>query len=149
MSLFWIRTNLASDCANCDSFCCIAPSFETSTYQKVANAPCQNLNEANYSCDIYGTRKQLGYTACGKFECHGAGQATTKFFKRLKLNAQSDKHFTKFKNDIFVCTYNYLSAKYFSDEKTHATIHPNTAEQLKPFLTEVIKILSEEIGENI
>lgn len=70
---------LTADCQACMGICCVAPSFEKCAefaLTKPALTPCPNLNDKD-RCKIYRNLDWHGFSACGAFDCKGAGQYLT------------------------------------------------------------------------
>jgi hypothetical protein len=72
-------SNFRADCDRCCGLCCVVPDLlavQGFRVDKPAETPCAHLNEL-HRCSIHGTRQVQGYTACGGFDCYGAGQWVT------------------------------------------------------------------------
>ncbi len=71
--------SLVADCSACMGICCVAPSFEKGAefaLSKPALTPCPHLNDKD-RCKIYRNLDWHGFSACGAFDCKGAGQYLT------------------------------------------------------------------------
>jgi hypothetical protein len=72
-------SNFRADCSRCCGICCVAPgqlAEQGFGSNKPAGTPCNHLNGLQ-RCTIYSTRQVHGYSACGGFDCFGAGQWIT------------------------------------------------------------------------
>ncbi len=71
--------SLTSDCGKCASLCCVVFAFDKSesfAFDKSAGEPCRHLSGAG-QCDVFAARKELGFSGCITYDCHGAGQRVT------------------------------------------------------------------------
>jgi hypothetical protein len=82
-----------ADCNTCCGLCCVVPDFlaiQGFRVDKPAEIPCAHLNGL-HRCAIHATRQAHGYTACGGFDCFGAGQSITQtLFKGAQWNDSPD-----------------------------------------------------------
>lgn len=72
-------SRFTADCSRCCGICCFVPAYlkvQGFPLDKPAETPCRHL-EGNGSCGIHARRIELGFGACGSFDCHGAGQWIT------------------------------------------------------------------------
>ncbi len=70
---------LRADCARCCGLCCAGPAFDADQgfgFDKPAHVPCAHLG-ADFRCAIHGELRERGFSACGAFDCFGAGQRVT------------------------------------------------------------------------
>ena len=78
-----------ADCNGCCGLCCVVPDFFAAQgfgVDKPAETACANL-DGFHRCAIHATRQTHGYTACGGFDCFGAGQWITQtLFKGAHWN---------------------------------------------------------------
>lgn len=73
---------LHSACDECAALCCVLLFFDKGPHfplDKPAGTPCAHL-APTHSCTIHQHRAAAGYGGCIRFECHGAGQRTTRLF---------------------------------------------------------------------
>ena len=47
------KSQLKTDCENCDAVCCVATKFKLPHYYKPPRTPCQHLDQAQGSCTIF------------------------------------------------------------------------------------------------
>ena len=73
------------NCGECAGFCCIAleiPPETAGVLEKTANAVCRHLvlspSGVGHGCGEYAERRFLGYDTCVAYDCHGAGNLTTR-----------------------------------------------------------------------
>lgn len=117
-----IPDELKPDCGKCQGLCCVAMSHKRQNgfpikEDKPTNVPCPNLetdpaNEAVlYRCRIHDVLGQQGWVACTYFDCHGAGQAISSFFKELGFSwAIKSPELDQAKRDMMLKN---LNAGYF------------------------------------
>jgi hypothetical protein len=144
-----IKEKLVADCKECEALCCNGPQFDTPTYKKSAGVPCKNLDRRSFKCQIYENRGTLGYEFCQKFDCHGAGQAVTKLFRKLGRNRQDNKFIEKIQYEVFVNTYLYLSEHYYPDQKPLLELNTEIQEDIESFVDKTINMISEDLNEHI
>jgi len=82
---------LAADCNACESLCCVAVSRkEVDGYKSNCESgeACANLDITwlQTGCRVYGILDQLGWEACHKFDCYGAGPVVKSAFDRLGIS---------------------------------------------------------------
>ena len=142
-----IQKKLVADCNQCDALCCNASQFATPKYKKTAGAICKNIDLQTLKCQIYNKRKNLGYDFCQRFDCHGAGQAVTKLFRKLGRTWQNDKTIEKIQYDVFMQTYSYLSDRYFPDKELPIELNGDSKKDVTSFVDKSIDILSNEVDE--
>ncbi|WP_373044866.1 hypothetical protein [Vulgatibacter sp.] len=73
-------SDLVADCAACAALCCVAPSFERGedfAFDKPAGVRCPNLT-GDDRCAIHAELAARGCGGCVVYDCHGAGQRTTR-----------------------------------------------------------------------
>lgn len=92
-----IPDKLEQDCGNCQGMCCMAMSHRVVDrfpieQDKPVGVPCRNLKidtsnqDELYKCGVYNERDFNGWHVCKFFNCFGAGQAISSFFKDLGIN---------------------------------------------------------------
>jgi hypothetical protein len=72
-------SRFTADCSRCCGLCCFVPAYlqeQGFPLDKPAEEPCQHLLR-NGLCGIHARRIEMGFGACGGFDCHGAGQWIT------------------------------------------------------------------------
>jgi hypothetical protein len=70
---------LKGDCKNCIALCCVALAFDRGpsfAANKAAGEACPQLSESD-RCRLHTTRAERGFAGCVRYDCGGAGQATT------------------------------------------------------------------------
>lgn len=72
-------SRFTADCSRCCGLCCFVPAYlreQGFPFDKPAEKACRHLLR-NGLCGIHARRVEMGFGACGSFECHGAGQWIT------------------------------------------------------------------------
>lgn len=67
---------LEADCATCFGLCCVLLPFRREGgfgADKPGGRPCRNLGDDD-RCRIHRDRVEMGWPACVRFDCRGAGQ---------------------------------------------------------------------------
>lgn len=73
---------LQADCNACVGLCCVALPFDAEQgfgFDKPAQTPCRHL-QTDFRCAIHTQLAEQGFSGCVAFDCHGAGQRTTRMF---------------------------------------------------------------------
>jgi len=71
---------LCADCSRCQALCCIALSFERSSwfaFDKDADVPCRHLLTEACLCSVHADLDARGLRGCAAYDCYGAGQRVT------------------------------------------------------------------------
>ena len=80
----------AAGCSECDALCCVAIKRHEKDGYKSHCEPgeaCPNLDTAclGTGCRVHAVLDQIGWEACTKFDCYGAGPVVTQAFDRLGI----------------------------------------------------------------
>ena len=78
-----IPPQLRADCSACSGLCCVALPFDADQgfgFDKPAHVPCRHLSP-DFQCSIHSDLARHGFSGCVSFDCHGAGQRTTRLFE--------------------------------------------------------------------
>lgn len=84
---------LRADCGACSALCCVVLPFDADQgfgFDKQANTPCSHLC-ADFSCGIHARLVEEGFTGCTRYDCHGAGQRTTRLFAEVNWRAAPER----------------------------------------------------------
>lgn len=75
-----LKSNLSINCKECSGLCCVALYFsklDGFPENKKAGKPCINLNNSNYTCEVYAQLESKHLKGCLAYDCFGAGQKVT------------------------------------------------------------------------
>jgi len=78
---------LRADCKRCQALCCIALSFERSSwfaFDKAADVPCPHLLTTTWTCSIHSELEARGQSGCAVYDCYGAGQRVTQLLPGVR-----------------------------------------------------------------
>jgi len=85
--------DLRADCRACSALCCVVLPFDADQgfgFDKEANTPCRHLC-SDFTCGIHARLAEEGFGGCTRYDCHGAGQRTTRLFAEVNWTAAPER----------------------------------------------------------
>ena len=137
------KSKLKTDCANCDSVCCVVPSLPYAHYPKPPRVPCKHLDQSECRCTVFSELEKRGYSACRKFDCYGTGVVVAKLFRDLgrSWNTHPDTAIIQF--HTFTIVYLTMLKYLHPDRAVEFDISEELIEKLKPLTEAALDMLVE------